>query len=249
MVRGNILQKFPNLFGTKRVNGRDVNVEQTIEFLTRELELEIGVALSARRALLQSTVPVREKYAWPKWEEAFADQVTGESWTFRQIVQGLIDNFFGRESPLRWRLNDEIPVPADAHPLNNPGLELTGPWHPLDMAINALNSPAPMNMPDFEDASPPHFQPEGSPAEQPVGTFAALQNAKDIFEGRWTNRPYEVHKKGKKRVYKIDRPPSRWPTRFVRPPSLHVRYEHVLVDEKPAPGLIGDHHSLDDQQL
>jgi len=54
----------------------------------------------------------------------------------------------------------------------NPGLELTGPWHPLDMAFNALNSPAPMNMPDFEDASPPHFHPDGAPAGEPLGVFA-----------------------------------------------------------------------------
>jgi malate synthase len=80
--------------------------------------------------------------------------VKGGSWTYRQIVQGLIDNFLGREAEWRWRLNDEVPVPKDAHPLKNPGLELTGPWHPLDMAFNALNSPAPMNMPDFEDAAP-----------------------------------------------------------------------------------------------
>ena len=74
------------------------------------------------------------------------------------------------------------------HPLQNPGLELTGPWHPLDMAFNALNSPAPMNMPDFEDASPPHFQPDGTPSDQPVAIFAALQNAKEIFEGRWNDQ-------------------------------------------------------------
>ena len=52
--------------------------------------------------------PVRRKYAWPKWEETFEDPVTGRSWTFRQIVQGMIDNFLGRESEWRWRLNDEV---------------------------------------------------------------------------------------------------------------------------------------------
>jgi O-antigen/teichoic acid export membrane protein len=31
-----------------------------------------------------------------------------------------------------------------------------------------------MNMPDFEDASPPHFQPDGTPSNEPVGIFAAL---------------------------------------------------------------------------
>jgi malate synthase len=238
MIREDILKKFPDLFGTKKVNGRDVDVEQAIATLTRELEPEIAAALNARRALLQSPAPVREKYAWPKWDDAYEDPVSGRPWTFRQIVQGLIDNARGRDSAWRWRLNDEVAIPEHAHPSRNPGLELTGPWHPLDMAFNALNSPAPMNMPDFEDAAPPHFQPDGTPANQPVGIFAAMQNAKEIHEGRWNDRPYEVVKKGKTRAYRITTPPSKWPTRLARPPSIHVRYDHVTVDGKPVPGII-----------
>src|SRR6266702_8958168 len=225
MIREDILQKFPDLFGTKKVNGREVNVEQTIATLTRELGPEIAAALTARRVLLQSPAPVAKKYAWPKWDDTFEDPMTGQFWTFRQIVQGLIDNLLGRDSEWRWRLNDEVPIPEDAHPLTNPGLELTGPWHPLDMAFNALNSQAPMNMPDFEDASPTHFRPDGTPVHEPIGVFPALQNAKDIFEGRWSGRPYEVVKKGQARSDKINQPPSEWPTRFVRPPSIHIRLE------------------------
>jgi len=238
MIREDVLQQFPTLFGTKKVNGRDVNVEGTIATLTRELRPAIATALSARRALLESAEPVQRKYAWPSWEETFEDPVTGGSWTFRQIVHGMIDNFLDRESEWRWRLNDEVPIPADVHPLKNPGLELTGPWHPLDMAFNALNSAAPMNMPDFEDASPSHFQPQGTPKDQPVGTFAALQNAKEILEGSWASKSYEVVKKDNKRSYKINRPPQQWPTRLVRPPSIHVLYDHITVDGQPAPGLI-----------
>ena len=164
--------------------------------------------------------------------------MSGKFWTYRQIVQGMIDNFLGVESQWRWRLNDEVPIPDDVHPLNNAGLELTGPWHPLDMAFNALNSAAPMNMPDFEDASPPHFRPDGTPGSEPVGVFAAMQNAREIFEGRWTGRAYEVTKKGKTRKYQINNPPARWPTRLVRPPSLHILYDHITVADKPAPGLV-----------
>ncbi len=238
VIREEIFQKFPELFGTKKINGREVNVEQAIATLTRELGSEIAAALTARRALLRSTAPVRDKYAWPKWDDTFEDPVTGKFWTFRQIVQGLIDNFLGRDSEWRWRLNDEVPIPKDAHPLTNPGLELTGPWHPLDMAFNALNSTAPMNMPDFEDASPPHFQPDGTPRNEPVGVFAAMQNAKDIFEGRWADRPYEVVKKGQPRAYKIHTSPTQWPTRFARPPGIHVRYDHITVEGRPVPGVI-----------
>jgi malate synthase len=105
------------------------------------------------------------------------------------------------------------------------------------MAFNALNSPAPMNMPDFEDASPSHFQPYGTQSNPP-GVFAALQNAKEIFEGRWTNRSYEVVKKGRSRAYKIDKSPSEWPTRFARPAGLHVRFGDITADGRPAPGLV-----------
>jgi malate synthase len=238
MVRRDILERFPELFGTKKVNGHNIDVEEAIAVLTRELRPAIAAALSARRELLESPAPVREKYGWPKWEARFKDPVSGQFWTFHQIVQGLIDNFLGHQSQWRWRLNDDVPIPKDAHPLDNPGLELTGPWHPLDMAFNALNSPAPMNMPDFEDAAPPHFQPDGTAANQPVGVFAALQNAREIFEGRWANRPYEVVKKGKKREYKINSTPGQWPTRFGRPPGIHITYDHITVDDQPAPAIV-----------
>src|SRR5882672_2743276 len=238
MIRNDILQKFPDLFGAKKVNGRDVNVEEAITTLTRELRPEIVAALTARRQLLESPAPVREKYGWPRWDEKFEDPLRSGSWTYRQIVQGLIDNFLGRESEWRWRLNDDVPIPGDAHPTANPGLELTGPWHPPDMAFNALNSDAPMNMPDFEDASPAHFRPDGTSRRDPVGVFAALQNAKDIFEGRWTDRAYEATKKDRRRTYTINRPPDQWPTRFARPPGIHVRFEQITMAGEAVPGVI-----------
>jgi malate synthase len=238
MVREDIAQRFPDLFGKKKVGGREVEVEETIAVLTRELNPAIARALSARRALLQSTAPVREKYSWPKWEEKFEDPVSGKQVSFREIVQGLLDNFLDRKNPNSWRLNDEVAIPDDVHPLKNPGLELTGPWYPLDMAFNALNSQAPQNMPDFEDASPAHFRPDGTPVNSPIGVFGALQNAKEIFEGRWNGKPYEITKKDKTRSYRIEKPQGQWPTRLVRPPSIHVRYDHVLVDGRPAPGIV-----------
>ena len=238
MVDEKILQRFPELFGVRTINGRSIDVEETITAVTRELRPGIAAALTARRTILESPAPAREKYAWPAGDEAFDDPVTGTRWTFQHIVQGLIDNALGRDSRWRWRLNDLVPIPEDAHPSRNPGLELTGPWHPLDMAFNALNSSAPMNMPDFEDASPPHFEPDGRARQGAVGVFAALQNAKEIFEGRWTGRAYEVVKKGETRRYTIQRPPAQWPTRFVRPPGIHVRFEHLVVDGEPVPGVV-----------
>src|ERR1043166_5736580 len=165
MIRADILQKFPDLFGAKKVNGRDVNVQETITTLTRELRPAIAAALTARRQILESPAPVREKYAWPRWEEQFEDPIKGGTWTYRQIVPGLIATFLGRDSQWLWRLNEAVPVPKDAHPLKNPGRERTGPYQPVDTPCNALNSPAPMNMPDFEDASPTHSPPDGTPSK------------------------------------------------------------------------------------
>jgi malate synthase len=238
MIRADVLQQFPELFGKRRVNGRELDVDEVISTLTRELRPAIAQALAARRELLASPAPVRAKYAWEDWNEQLEDPVSGKHWTVRQVVQGLVDNFLGRESPWRWRLNDEVPIPGPVHPTRNPGLELTGPWAPLDMAMNALNSAAPMNMPDFEDAAPPHFTPEGAATNQPVGVFAAIQNSKELQEGRWNEKAYEVVKKGKKREYRVITPQPRWPTRLARPPSLHIVYDHVTVDGRPAPGLV-----------
>lgn len=64
MIRQDILQQFPALFGKKRVNGRELDVSDTIATLTRELRPEIAACLAARRELLASPAPVEKKYAW-----------------------------------------------------------------------------------------------------------------------------------------------------------------------------------------
>ena len=96
IIRADIVQKFPELFGNKKVNGRELNVEATIATLTREFRDQFAAVLSARRAILSSPAPTRQKYAWPKWEDAFEDPASGKKWTFRQVVQGMIDNALGR---------------------------------------------------------------------------------------------------------------------------------------------------------
>ncbi len=152
------------------------------------------------------------------------DPVSGKPWTFRQIVQGLIDNFLDRDSEWRWRLNDEVPIPADVHPLQNPGLELTGPWHPLDMAFNALNSAAPMNMPDFEDASPAHFQPTAQRGSSPLRRSRRCKTPRRSSKAHWTTKSYDVVKKGKTRSYKIDREPAQ----VADAPGASAQHPHRL---------------------
>ncbi|MEM4956708.1 MAG: malate synthase, partial [Metallosphaera sp.] len=100
-----IKERYGVLFGNKNVNGKVVNVEQVIGELTLELRGEIERAMWERRKLLDSRREVRDKYSFPPMEEKFTHPVTGEVRTFREIVQGLIDNLLDRNTPLRWRLN------------------------------------------------------------------------------------------------------------------------------------------------
>ena len=58
MIQRDVLQKFPDLFGSKKVNGRDVNVEETIATLTRE---SLGVSAETTQHLERLYVPTKTK--------------------------------------------------------------------------------------------------------------------------------------------------------------------------------------------
>ncbi|MFN7169616.1 MAG: malate synthase [Candidatus Omnitrophota bacterium] len=241
--------KYAELFGDKEINGRKISVEQTIAAVTTALGPEIAQVLNARRQLLASPASVKDKYAWPKWDDKFED-ADGNVRTFREIVQGAIDNFLGRDTPLRWRLNDKVPIPDDAHPLKNPGLELTGPWEPLDMAMNQLNADVAVAFEDEEDASPRWYVPFGMPAGTLPAVFQGRQNVKDILEGKWgdgTNPvAYTVVKKGETRTYTIQKPRDQWPTIFHRVAGNHLLDPYITVNGKPAPAMFISHvlHAL-----
>jgi malate synthase len=142
-------------------------------------------SLKKRREILDSPLKVREKYSIPKLEEVYEDPVTGEKRTYREIVQGLIDNFLGKKTQLAWRLNDVIPIPDYAHPLKNPGLEITGPWNPPDMAIKQINADVAATMgPDDEDAAPPDYIPYNSRDRSSIPLFESRLNEKKILAGQ-----------------------------------------------------------------
>ena len=247
IVADEVAHAFPELFGDKTVGDRTINVETTIARLSEEFEPRIREALRRRRELLDSEERTREKYAFPRWEETFEDPVTGEQWTFRQIVQGLIDNLHGRPTEWAWRLNDPVPIPADAHPLRHPGLELTGPWHPLDMAIKQINADVAATMgPDNEDAAPADYVPFGTSGDRRVGLFLSRENERRLLArevGETT-----VTKKGRTRTYRIEKTPEDRPTSFHRVPGIHLRTTHVTVDGRPARALLVDFvvHVLND---
>ncbi len=246
-VAREVAHAFPELFGTKVVGDRRINVEETIAELTREFDPAITEALRRRRELLSSEIPTRERYAFPRWGETFEDAVTGELRSYREIVQGLIDNLFGRSTERAWRLNDRVPIPDDAHPLRHPGLELTGPWHPLDMAIKQINADVAATMgPDDEDAAPADYVPFGTSGDVPVGLFLSRENERRILAREV--RETTVIKKGRARTYGIQRSPSDWPTSFHRVPGIHLVTTHVTVDGRPARAAIVDFvlHALND---
>lgn len=248
MVREDIRKRFPDLFGDRIINGCKLNVEETIGVLYNDLHADIARALSERMRILGSNVPVSEKYATPNWEDIFQDPVSGQVLSFRQVVQGLIDNFLGRKTELVWRLNDEAPIPNDAHPLTNPGLELTGPWNPLDMAIKQINADVAAVMgPDDEDAAPPDYVPIGTSESLPVGLFVSRSNERKLLAGEI--KETSVTKKGETKTYRINKRRDEWPTSFHRVPGIHLLTPHVTVNGNQAPAIIVDFviHALNDQ--
>ena len=246
-VAEEIARAFPELFGDKTVGDYRINVEATIARLSEEFEPGFTEALHRRRALLDSEGRVRERYAFPRWEETFEDPVSGERWTFRQIVQGLIDNLLGRPTDRAWRLNDAVPIPPDVHPFHHPGLELTGPWHPLDMAIKQINADVAATMgPDNEDAAPADYVPFGTSGDRGVGLFLSRENERRLSAREV--RELKVAKKGQSRTYRILKPPESWPPSFHRVPGIHLRTTHVTVGGRPARAVIVDLviHALND---
>jgi hypothetical protein len=101
--------EFGELLGEKLVNGRKLVVEEVIGELTVELRPAIDAAVSRRRKMLEDRRPVAEKWRFPRWEERHGMR-TGTRLPSRRSSQGLLDNLHNRETPLRWRLNDKVPV-------------------------------------------------------------------------------------------------------------------------------------------
>ncbi|MFN3805104.1 MAG: malate synthase [Pyrobaculum sp.] len=220
---------FGDLLGDVSVNGRMINVLRLIEELTGEFRPEIDRAIRARREWLERRESVRVKGAFPRWEDRFVD-ADGNVWTFREIVQGLIDNFLGRDTPLRWGLNWRVPTPGDLHPLENPGLEITGPWFPMSRAIHQINADVASMMEDEEDASPAWYVPWGSGRQ-----WAAVWDARRVVRRVLSGDVPDPYVEGGK-TYRVKK--ERWPTPIHRVPGLHILDFDIRVDGRPAPAFI-----------
>ena len=226
-IRPDIYQKHASLFGEKTVNGRVVNVEDLIRRLTLESKAEFRTLLAARHAFQEQVARGERSYGFlaPKTEINDAD---GRTATVGEIRQGMLDGFFGRNTPHAWRLNPSVPIPKDT---TKPGLEGTGPAIDLGMAMGALNTGASSWMWDWEDAG-------GDYRDQ---LYQAWENVRDLLAHAWNGKPYAHPTKkdaGKPRQYTIDLPPEKWPTIFQRVPGLHLQNRQISLDGEQVPAII-----------
>jgi malate synthase len=221
-VRADILQNYPDLFGTKTIGGREANVEALIARLTRATRGEFAALMQARHQL-------HDRVAHRQGQYDFLDAATqvsdpdGNRATVGDIRQGMLDGFFGRKTPKAWRVGANVPIPADTM---TPGLEGTGPSIDLGMAFGALNSGASQWMWDWEDAG----------GDYKAQLYEAWANLKKILAHEWDGKPY-VHPK-KNRTYKIEAPKEKWPTIFHRVAGLHLRNRQIFVDGQETPAII-----------
>jgi malate synthase len=226
-IRPDIFEKHKSLFGDHKVNGRTVNIENLIEQLTRETKDEFRSLLGARHAFQEQVGRRERSYGFLPPDTRVSD-ADGHTATVRDIRQGMLDGFFGRNTAAAWRLNPSVPIPADTM---KPGLEGTGPAIDLGMAMGALNTGAASWMWDWEDAG-------GDYRDQ---LYQAWENLRDLLAHKWDGKPF-VHptKKegGKPREYTIDLPPEKRPTIFHRVPGLHLRNRQIWLDGEGVPGII-----------
>ena len=234
-IRPDILEKYGSLFGAKDVNGRSVNAEALIANLTQETSEEFRTLLTARHTFQDKVVRGEQRYGFLPASLRVSD-ADGNSRTVGEIRQGMLDHFFGRGTPIAWRLNPTVPIPRDT---TTPGLEGTGPSIDLGMAMGALNTGAASWMWDWEDAA-------GDYKEQ---LYQAWQNLGDILAHKWDDKPFSHPKKleldkqgkpipGRLRKYTIDLPPAKWPTIFHRVPGLHLRNRQITMNGEEVPAII-----------
>jgi len=221
-VRADIQQKYSDLFGSRTVNGRQVNVEQLIAQLTRATRADFASLMQARHQLHQRIAHKQGQYDFLDPSTVVTD-ADGNRATVGDIRQGMLDGFFGRRTPNAWRVGANVPIPADTM---RPGLEGTGPSIDLGMAFGALNSGASQWMWDWEDAG----------GDYKAQLYEAWTNLKAILAHQWDAKPYEHP--AKKRTYKIDAPKEKWPVIFHRVAGLHLRNRQISVDGQEIPAMI-----------
>lgn len=225
VIRPDIVEGFPDIFGEKKVNGRYCRVEDLIIQLTQSFEPDLARLLSARREFLTQVAAGRARYTFADPARVVED-ADGNRRTAAEIREGMLDNLFGRATPSRWKLNAKIPAPAEA---KRPGLQGTGPADDLGMAMGAINagrSGAVSWMWDWEDA--------GNDYQDKF--YRAWRNLKELLAGTWDGKTYTHPQKQKDYSILVSR--NEWPVIFHRVPGIHLRNRQIQWKERNVPGII-----------
>ena len=221
-VREDIAQNFSDLFGDKSVNDQTVNVEDLITELATDFQDDFAQVLKDRGSFLKQPGEAKTKYAFLPNDLTVSD-ADGEDSTVGQIRQGMLDNLFGKQTADSWQLNGQVPIPDE---VMRPGLQGTGPFDDLGMAMSAINAETASWMPDWEDAGNDYAD----------KLYRAWKNLKELLAGEWKDRTY-LHPV-KKKEYRINPPRESWPTLFIRVPGLHLTNRQITLNGQPVPAII-----------
>ncbi len=225
VIRRDIAEAYHDLLGDQTVNGRWVNVADLIVSLTREFGPAFAGVLGARREFLHRVGTGKALHRFAVSDEVVED-VDGNTWTVAEIRQGMIDRLSNKNTPWRWSLNEAIPVPSE---VKKPGLQGTGPFDDLGMAMGALNAGgygATSWMADWEDAG----------NDKADKLYLAWRNLKELLGGKWDGKIY--HHPGKNKDYQITVPRKNWPVIFHRVPGIHLRNRQIALDGAQVPAII-----------
>ena len=216
-IQADIVRNYAELFGDKSVNGRTVNVEELIENLVRQFSADFREVLDQRHQFLRQQGDAQERYAFLPEDQQVTDG-DGSKLTVAEIRQGMLDNFFGNVSSHSWKLNAGVPIPEE---VMRPGLQGTGPFDDLGMAMSALNARTASWMPDWEDAGNDYGD----------RLYSAWKNLKELLAGEWGDKIF--HHPVKNKDYQIQNPQENWPTLFIRVPGLHLTSRHCKLKMHP----------------
>ncbi len=224
-VEPGIAAKYKDIFGVQTINGRKLIVEQTIADLTRKFSADFDRVLAARSAFRDQVADGSAEYGFADPDAVMTD-ADGRILTVAQIRQGMVDHMLGRNTPEAWKLNANVTVSKAAL---KPGLQGTGPFNNLDMAMGALNTGAygaVSWMADWEDA--------GNDIRD--NFYQAWTNLRQLARGEWDQKAYIRPKDGKK--YELTVHQYQRPVIFHRVPGLHLNNRQMTVDGKKVPGMI-----------
>lgn len=221
-VREDIAKNFDDLFGNKNVNHQIVNVENLIAELTSNLQDDFFQIAKARSDFLKQPGDITKKYAFLPNDLTVFD-AAGESATVKGIRQGMLDNLLGKKTADSWQLNNHVPIPQE---IMRPGLQGTGPFDDLGMAMSAINAETASWMADWEDAGNDYAD----------KLYQAWKNLKELLSGHWENQTYPHPVK--KKEYRISPSRESWPILFIRVPGLHLKNRQITLNKQPIPAII-----------